>query len=77
MPDPYAFHSPGPDNPAVRQAAMTPGDTADLQARPRLLYCQTAGNVARRDEAGVEVTCEVTAGQVMATGPTAAVLGWL
>lgn len=82
--DPFLNHSTGRSSPARRHLAIAPSDSADLPVIPRVIYCQTAGNVAIRDVAGVDVTYTVMAGQilpfsaqrVLSTGTTATVVGW-
>jgi hypothetical protein len=63
---------------------ITPSDTVDMLVRPRAIYCLTAGNAVLQDANGVNVTYALTAGQVLsfgptrvlATGTTAALVGW-
>ncbi|VDC31438.1 spike base protein, RCAP_Rcc01079 family [Pseudogemmobacter humi] len=84
MADPFQFHSRGLDSPAQYHAAIVPSDSADLPVIPRALYCQTAGAVAIRDRAGVDMIYTVDAGQILPFGPqrvlaagtTATVVGW-
>jgi hypothetical protein len=82
MPDPFADQFSRLDSPAARHAAITPANS-DLATRPRALKCLTAGNVVVRDEAGVDVTYPVAAGELLQiravqvrTGTTATVVGW-
>ena len=70
--------------PASRHYEVTPDDDADLERRPRALFIATDGDVAVRDEEGVDVTYSLSAGdifpfrpvRVLATGTTATVIGW-
>lgn len=84
MPD-NAFGVPARmGDPGSRHTAVTPSNTVPLTNRPRALYCLTGGNLALRDDAGTDVTYPVVAGQilpfraafVLATGTTAACVGW-
>lgn len=84
MSDPFLFHSRGLDSPGQYHAAITPSVSEDLPVIPRALWCQTAGDVAIRDRAGVDVIYTVVAGQILPFGPqrvlaagtTATVVGW-
>lgn len=84
MSDPFKTHARGLESPATRQALIAPDDAADLPVRPRVLYCQAEGTARLRDEAGVEITYTLSAGQilplsplrVLATGTSATLIGW-
>ena len=82
MADPFETHGAGLDSPASRHFAITPANE-DLAIRPRALFCTVAGNVVVRDEAGVDVTYPVLAGDVLPfravqvrSATTATVVGW-
>lgn len=84
MPDNFQNVPKGIEAPATRHFAITPSNSTDMTNRPRALYVSVGGNLALRDEKGVEITYAVTAGQVilfravrvLATGTTATVIGW-
>lgn len=72
-------------SPADRHFAITPNDGADLAQLPRAVRVGGAGTLVMRDEAGVDVTYAVDAGEVLpfrvvrvlATGTTATgLVGW-
>lgn len=84
MSDPFEFTASGLTSPATGHAQIVPSDSADIDPRPRALYCSAAGDVALSD--GVTtLTYTMTAGEVlpfrarrvMATGTTATVYGWV
>lgn len=82
--DPFENSKAKLESPGERHFLVVPSDTVDLAVRPRSLYANTTGTVRVRDIAGVEVTYNVTAGQmlvfravrIMATGTTAEIIGW-
>jgi hypothetical protein len=82
--DPFENNRPKLESPGEHHFTVVPSDTLDLPFRPRSLYINTAGTVRMREVDGTEVTYNVTAGQIlafrpvriMATGTTAAVIGW-
>lgn len=84
MPDNFQTAAKGIEAPATRHFTITPSNTVDMANRPRAIYVSVGGNLALRDELGVDVTYAVTAGQVilfravrvLATGTTATVIGW-
>ncbi len=82
--DNFQHHSTGLDSPATRHFAITPSDTADVNPRPRALYCRAAGDVVIRDAAWTDLTYTLAVGDVLpfrgvrilATGTTATLYGW-
>lgn len=71
-------------SPADYHAQIVPSDTADLNPRPRVIYCAVSSNAVIRDQAGTDLTYALVAGQVLqispvrvlATGTTATLYGW-
>ena len=67
-----------------RHAAIVPSNDADLTDLPKAIYCQAAGTIVIRDEAGVDLPYAMTQGQflpfrgtrIMATGTTGTYYGW-
>lgn len=84
MSNPFRHHARGLESPASQHFNITPSDSADLPKRPRVLYCSAAGTAVLRDEAGADLSYSLAAGQilpfsplrVLATGTTAALIGW-
>lgn len=72
-----------PEGPAVRHYTVTPHNTNALAPMPYALYIQTTGTLIVGDENDVDVTYNVTAGQVfpfratkVKTGGTASAVAW-
>ena len=81
MADPFDTFSSSLDAPASRHFTITAANS-DLDTRPRSLYCNTSGVVVVRDGGGIDVTYNVTAGQILPIravqvriGTTATVIG--
>lgn len=85
MADKYKNFPVGRSDPGMKHFTITPSNTVDLTVRPRVIYCQTAGNVVLVDALGVELTYALVAGQILpfspvrvkATGTTATIYGWI
>jgi len=85
MADIFEYHSKGLQSPADIHFAIVPSDGADLPFVPRAIFCAASGNAVLRDRAGVDVTYQMTAGQILPfrpvrvldTGTTATLVGWL
>lgn len=84
MSDPFPGFTTGLTSPGANHYTVTASDTVDLPERPRAFCILTDGNVVLRDQAGVDVTYPVFAGQVipfravrvLATGTTATLAAW-
>jgi hypothetical protein len=84
MADRFANNSDSVSDQGRRHFAITPSNSTDIADRPKALYCETAGTVVIRDEAGTDLTYTLVQGQilpfrgvrVLATGTTATVYGW-
>lgn len=71
-------------DPGVRHFQIVPSNDVDMGVRPRAIYCQTDGTIVIRDELGVDLPYNLTAGQVLpfrgvrvlATGTTGTFYGW-
>lgn len=84
--DPYSGRATEMSDPAVGHFLITPSDSADLEKRPRCIYCGSDGDVALRDAAGVDITYAVVVGtridlratRVLETGTTVGMqlVGW-
>lgn len=63
---------------------IVPSDTQDLPDAPRCIFCEVAGTIVIRDEAGVDLPYTLMAGQwlpfhpvrVLATGTTGTFYAW-
>ncbi len=85
MSDAFASYARGIADPGARHFAIVPSDSADLANRPRSIYCQVAGTIVIRDEAGTDLPYAMTEGQilpfrgvrVLATGTGGTFYGWL
>lgn len=82
MADHFEKYASGLESPASNHFAITAADT-DLSIVPRALYVDAAGTVVVRDNGGVDVTYNCTAGQVLPVravqvraASTATVVGW-
>lgn len=64
MPDRFDDHNPSLDSPGERHYPITAG-TAELDPRPRAIVCLTAGSLTIADEAAVEITYAMAAGQIL------------
>lgn len=84
MADEFELHPKGLTSPATKHFAIAPDDNADLPLLPRLIYCQVDGNIVIRDEAGVDLSYSMIAGdrlefrgvRVLSTGTTGTFYGW-
>lgn len=84
MADRFASFASSGVGSATRHVAITPSDSTDIANRPRAIYCQAAGTVVIRDEAGTDLSYAMTAGQVLpfrgvrvlATGTTGTYYAW-
>ena len=84
MADRFEGYTSALTSPGTRHYVITPSDTTDLDPKPRGIRVLVSGDVAIRDEKGVDITYPVTAGEtmgfravrVLATGTTATVVGW-
>lgn len=83
MADPYPFDIDRASIPAARHFEITASDSADLDPVPRILYIQTEGTLAVRDQFGTDITYNVLVGvfpfsgvRILSTGTTATVVGW-
>ncbi|SCX27144.1 spike base protein, RCAP_Rcc01079 family [Agrobacterium rosae] len=67
-----------------RHWQIVPNDTQDLPDAARCIFCQVAGTIMIRDEAGIDLPYTLTAGQllpfhpvrVLATGTTGTFYAW-
>lgn len=82
MADPFSTLNSGLESPANRHFAITPADS-DLAIKPRALCVTADGTLVIRDEGGVDITYNVTAGQIypfraiqVRAATTATVVGW-
>lgn len=82
--DEFSDMNKGLTSPATLHFAIIPDDAADLPILPRVIYCQSAGDVAIRDEAGVDLIYTMNAGdrldfrgvRVLSTGTNGTFYGW-
>ena len=82
--DEFSELKKGLTSPATRHFVILPDDNADLPTLPRVIYCQSAGTVVIRDEAGVDLTYNLGAGdrldfrgvRVLSTGTSGTFYGW-
>ena len=82
--DEFSDLQKGLTSPATKHFAIVPNDTADLPILPRVIYCQSAGDVVIRDAAGVDLTYSLNAGdrldfrgvRVLAAGTSGTFYGW-
>ncbi|SEW44419.1 hypothetical protein SAMN04488515_3191 [Cognatiyoonia koreensis] len=82
--DEFSTHSPGLTTPATRHYLIVPDDNADLAIRPRVIYCQVAGDIVVQDIHGTVLTYSLLAGdqlslrgvRVLSTGTSGTFYGW-
>lgn len=65
MADEFASYGKSLDGPATRHFALTADADADINPRPRGVYCQADGTITIRDEAGVSLPYTMTVGGVL------------
>lgn len=81
MADTFSSYASGMSSPADKHFTITPG-AAEMAFRPRAIRCDVAGSATLVDAAGVSVTYNLAAGEVLAfravkvTAATATLVGW-
>lgn len=82
--DEFSDLQKGLTSPATRHFAIVPDDAADLPILPRVIYCQSAGDVVIRDATGADLTYTLETGdrldfrgvRVLSTGTSGTFYGW-
>lgn len=62
MADKFANHREGLESPATRHWLLVANAGADLDPKPRGIYCQAAGQITIRDEAGTDLAYDLDKG---------------
>ena len=82
--DEFSSHTAGLTTPATRHFTILPNDNIDLAILPRVIYCQSTGNIVIRDQHGTDISYSMIAGdqlnfrgvRVLSTGTTGTFYGW-
>lgn len=65
MADEFASHGKTLESPATRHWQLTANASADVDPRPRAIYCKADGTITLRDEAGTDLAYDLIAGAVL------------